>query len=80
VTAEDETEEGSESESDEKPAEVTTEAEEPESTAEEEQAAEDEASDAEPEATNGKLANHRPAGKSTPRRRRRLRGGVAVED
>ncbi len=82
VTAEDETEESSESESDEKPAEVTTEAEEPESTAEEpEAAAEDEASDTgEPEATNGKLGNRRPSGKTAPRRRRRLRGGVAVED
>ena len=71
--------EGSESESDEKPAEVTTEAEEPastadepEPTADEDQAAEDEAPDAgEPESTNGRLRN---------RRRRRLRGGVAVED
>ena len=76
---EDESEEGSESESDEKPAEVTADAEEPESTAdepeptaEEDQAAEDEAPDAgEPESTNGRLRN---------RRRRRLRGGVAVED
>jgi hypothetical protein len=82
VTTEDDTEEGSESESDEKPAEVTTEAEDPESTAEEpEPAAEDEASDSgDPESTNGKLGNHRPSGKSSPRRRRRLRGGVAVED
>ena len=95
VPAEDETEESSESESDEKPAEVTAEAEEAESTAEEaestaedpapaaeeEQAAEDEASDtAEPETTNGRLGNRRPAGKTAPRRRRRLRGGVAVED
>jgi hypothetical protein len=77
--AEDESEEGSESESDEKPAEVTADAEEPESTAdepeptaEEDRAAEDEAPDAgEPESTNGRLRN---------RRRRRLRGGVAVED
>jgi hypothetical protein len=76
---EDESEEGSESESDEKPAEVTTEAEEPESTADEpeptageDQAAKDETPDAgEPESTNGRLRN---------RRRRRLRGGVAVED
>jgi hypothetical protein len=76
---EDATEDGSESESDEKPAEVTAQAEEPESTADEpepttqeDQAAEDEASDAgEPESTNGRLRN---------RRRRRLRGGVAVED
>ena len=85
---EDESEEDSESESDETPAEVATEAEEPESTAlepepavEDEQAAEDEASDAaEPETTNGKLGNRRPAAKTAPRRRRRLRGGVAVED
>jgi hypothetical protein len=77
--AEDASEEGSESESDEKPAEVAAEAEEPESTAdepepaaEEDQAAKDEAPDAgEPESTNGRLRN---------RRRRRLRGGVAVED
>lgn len=82
VTVEDGTEEGSGSESDEKPAEVTTEAEEPESTAEEpEAAAEDEASDTgEPETSNGKLRNRRPSGKTAPRRRRRLRGGVAVED
>jgi hypothetical protein len=72
-------EDGSEPESDEKPAEVTAEAEEPESTAdapepaaEEDKAAEDEASEAgAPESTNGRLRN---------RRRRRLRGGVAVED
>jgi hypothetical protein len=83
--SEDVSEEGSESESDEKPesdekaAEVTAEAEEPESTAdepepaaEEDQAAKDEAPDAgEPQSTNGRLRN---------RRRRRLRGGVAVED
>jgi hypothetical protein len=88
ATTEDESEEDSESESDETPAEVATEAEEPESTAlepepavEDEQAAEDEASDAaEPETTNGKLGNRRPAAKTAPRRRRRLRGGVAVED
>jgi hypothetical protein len=88
VPTEDESQEGSESESDEKPAEVTTEAEEPESTAEEpepaaeeDQAAEDEASDTtEPETTNGKLGNRRASGKTAPRRRRRLRGGVAVED
>jgi len=82
ATTEDESEEDAESESDEKPAEITTEAEEPESTAEEpEAAAEDEASDAgEPETTNGKLGNRRPSGKTAPRRRRRLRGGVAVED
>ncbi|MDT5246510.1 MAG: hypothetical protein QOD36_3886 [Mycobacterium sp.] len=82
ATTEDESEEDSESESDEKPVEVTTEAAEPESTAEEpEPAAENEASDtAEPETTNGKLGNRRPAGKTAPRRRRRLRGGVAVED
>jgi hypothetical protein len=82
VSTEDESEESSASESDETPAEVTTEAEQPESTAEEpEPAAEDEASDTgEPETTNGKLGNRRPSGKTAPRRRRRLRGGVAVED
>jgi hypothetical protein len=43
----------------------------------------DEAEDgAEPEGTNGRLRNRRPSGKAEPtkRRRRRLRGGVAVED
>jgi hypothetical protein len=37
---------------------------------------------AEAETSNGKLRNRRPSGKAepTPRRRRRLRGGVAVED
>ena len=79
ATTQDETEDSSESESDEQPAEVTAEAAEPESTAEEpkptaqeEPAVEDEPSDAgEPESTNGSLRN---------RRRRRLRGRVAVED
>jgi hypothetical protein len=67
----------------EKPAEVTTVADEPESSAEEPDSTAqdvtpaDEAEPAEP-ATNGKLRNRRPAGK--PSRRRRLRGGVAVED
>ena len=82
VTTEGETEESSESESDEKPAEVTAEAEEAESTPEEaESTAKDEAADAgEPATTNGRLGNRRPSGKTAPRRRRRLRGGVAVED
>ena len=88
ATTEDATEDSSESESDEKPAEITAEtaepestAEEPEPTAQEEPTVEDEASDAaEAESTNGKLGNHRPSGKGSPRRRRRLRGGVAVED
>jgi hypothetical protein len=79
ATTEDGTEDSSESESDEKPAEITAEtaepestAEEPEPTAQEEPTVEDEASDAaEAESTNGRLRN---------RRRRRLRGGVAVED
>jgi hypothetical protein len=74
----------------EQPAEVTAEAEEPESSAEEltstveddaptEQAQPDE--DESPgKATNGALRNRRPSGKAAPRRRRRLRGGVAVED
>ena len=79
ATTEDATEDSSESESDEKPAEITAEtaepestAEEPEPTAQEEPAVEDEPSDAdEAESTNGRLRN---------RRRRRLRGRVAVED
>ena len=68
------------------PAEVTATAEEPESTTDEVEAApaeEPEADDtAEAESTNGKLRNRRPSGKSEPtrRRRRRLRGGVSVED
>jgi hypothetical protein len=53
----------------EKPAEVTADAEEPESTADEPESAGDEASDT--TESNGKLRN---------RRRRRSRGGVAVED
>lgn len=76
ATTEDGTEDSSASESDEEPAEVTVDAAEPESTAEEpepteqdEPAAEDEP--AAPESTNGRLRN---------RRRRRLRGRVAVED
>ncbi len=84
ATTEDGTEDSSESESDEKPAEITAEtaepestAEEPEPTAQEEPAVEDAETDAEPsdageaESTNGRLRN---------RRRRRLRGRVAVED
>lgn len=81
ATAEDEGAEP-ESESDEKPAEVTAETAEPQSTADEPEStaheeltadqADDEASDAEDApSTNGRLRN---------RRRRRLRGGVAVED
>ncbi len=68
------------------PAEVTATAEEPESAADEIEAApaeETEADDtADTESTNGKLRNRRPSGKSEPtrRRRRRLRGGVSVED
>jgi hypothetical protein len=79
ATTQDEAEGSSDSESDAKPAEVTAEAAEPESTAEEpeptaqeEPTVEDEPSDAgELESTNGSLRN---------RRRRRLRGRVAVED
>jgi hypothetical protein len=72
VASEDESEESSVDESEEKP--------EPEPSAQEEPTA-DEASDtSEPETTNGKLGNRRPSGKTAPRRRRRLRGGVAVED
>jgi hypothetical protein len=66
----------------EQPAEVTAAVEEPESAADEVPPAdgtetpEDEAE----EPANGKLRNRRPSGKTSPRRRRRLRGGVAVED
>jgi hypothetical protein len=68
-SSEDETEESSASESDEEPAEVTADAAEAEPTAEEpEPSAQDEPA---AESTNGRLRN---------RRRRRLRGGVAVED
>jgi hypothetical protein len=35
---------------------------------------------ADSESSNGKLRNRRPSGKTSPRRRRRLRGGVAVEE
>jgi hypothetical protein len=74
VASEDESEESSGDESEEKPKP------EPEPSAQEEPA-EDTASDTtEPETTNGKLGNRRPSGKTAPRRRRRLRGGVAVED
>jgi hypothetical protein len=74
-------------ESEEEPAEVTAGVEEPESTVEEVIPA-DEAPDDHPETpedeaeepANGKLRNRRPSGKTSPRRRRRLRGGVAVDD
>jgi hypothetical protein len=59
------------------PAEVTAAAEELESTATDEAA-----DDVSVESTNGKLRNRRPSTKdeTTRRKRRRLRGGVAVED
>jgi hypothetical protein len=90
AAAEPEAEDLDADEAEKQPAEVTAEAEEPESSAEEptttaeedtptEQAQPDE--DESPgEATNGTLRNRRPSGKAAPRRRRRLRGGVAVED
>ncbi len=73
----------------EEPAEVT--AEEPSSTAEEVPSTSQEASAVEdepaaeeagePATPNGRLRNRRPSGKASPsRRRRRSRGGVAVED
>jgi flagellar biosynthesis GTPase FlhF len=95
VTADEPTSEEAEEESaqaeeaEDKPAEVTAAAEEPESTADEpESTAEDDAGADEKtvadepaeEATNGRLRNRRPSGKTSPRRRRRLRGGVAVDD
>jgi len=66
TTAEDETEDSSESVSEEKPAEITAETAEPESTADEA-----EPTAVEEPAVDGRLRN---------RRRRRLRSGVAVED
>jgi hypothetical protein len=81
--SEDTAEDAEEAESE--PAEVTATAEEPESTTDEVEEADEEpeADDtADAESTNGKLRNRRPSGKSEPtrRRRRRLRGGVSVED
>jgi hypothetical protein len=68
------------------PAEVTAEDNEPQSseqvTDDADDASEDEKEADQSGADNGKLRNRRPSGKSepAPRRRRRLRGGVAVED
>jgi hypothetical protein len=82
-----ESEEATESEDEDEPADVT--AEEPESAAEEETSTAQEATGsdedtadepAESESSNGRLRNRRQSGKETLRRRRRLRGGVAVED
>jgi MFS family permease len=67
--ADDEVTAEAEASDEEEPAEVSAEADEP---------AEDEP--AETESTNGKLRNRRPSGKAAPRRRRRLHGGVAIED
>jgi hypothetical protein len=72
----------SEEEAEQEPADVTAVDDEVTPTAEDEPPTEEDKSDDEPaeEATNGKLRNRRPSGKTSPRRRRRLRGGVAVED
>jgi hypothetical protein len=81
-TSDEAEEEPATDEAEEEPAEVTAAVEEPESTAEEVPPA-DETETPEDEAeepANGKLRNRRPSGKTSPRRRRRLRGGVAVED
>jgi hypothetical protein len=66
----------------EQPAEVTAAVEEPESTADEVPPSDETETpeDAAEEPANGKLRNRRPSGKTSPRRRRRLRGGVAVDD
>lgn len=76
-----------EEESEDKPAEVTAEAEEPESTATEPEATADEADKADENApdtdkANGKSPANGTSEKAEPtrRRRRRLRGGVAVDD
>jgi MFS family permease len=71
ATTADEAEDRSDSEPDEKPAEVTADAEESKPEAEESEPT------AEPEVSDGKLGNRRPSGL---RRRRRSRGGVAVDD
>jgi hypothetical protein len=78
-------EEKSEDNGEDNPAEVT--AEEPESNTEDETSTAQEATEPDENDTdepadpsNGKLRNRRPSGKETTRRRRRLRGGVAVED
>jgi hypothetical protein len=69
-------------EAEDKPAEVTAVADEPGSTAEEDAGADEKtvADETAEESSNGKLRNRRPSGKTSPRRRRRLRGGVAVEE
>lgn len=88
-TTADETSEAetSEEDSDDKPAEVTAEAEAPESTATEPEPPADEADKADENApdtgkANGKSPANGTSEKAEPtrRRRRRLRGGVAVED
>lgn len=83
---EDAAEETSE-ETEEKPAEITANESTAEVSAENDTTADDTSSSnedeqAETESTNGKLRNRRPSGKSEPsrRRRRRLRGGVALDD
>lgn len=83
---EDAAEETSE-ETEEEPAEITANESTAEVSAENDTAADDASSSnedeqAETESANGKLRNRRPSGKSEPsrRRRRRLRGGVALDD
>lgn len=83
---EDAAEETSE-ETEEEPAEITANESTAEVSAENDTTADDTSSSnedeqAETESTNGKLRNRRPSGKSEPsrRRRRRLRGGVALDD
>jgi hypothetical protein len=80
ASPQDATDEVAEQETEDEAAEVTAEAEEAEDTADEPASTtQDEPADTD---TNGKLRNRRPTGKTEPgrRRRRRLRGGVAVED
>jgi MFS family permease len=82
ATAEEPTAAEAEEEAEQEPAEVTAAADEVTPRAEDEPPTEGDKFDDEPaeEATNGMLRNRRPSGKTSPRRRRRLRGGVAVED
>lgn len=89
-TSEEAEEESAEAdEAEDEPAEVTAVADEPESAADEPESTPEEdagpeektvADEPAEEASNGKLRNRRPSGKTSPRRRRRLRGGVAVEE
>ena len=88
TTADDDDAEGTPSDADDEvqdePAEVTAESEKPDAELGADPAVQEESADdeAHTESTNGKLPDDEPADKAVPtrRRRRRLRGGVAVDD